>query len=67
MRAMLAIKKQELLQRAANLMGREKLAQHLNVPAPLLDDWLSGEATMGDNQLLPLARVLDAISRAKKD
>lgn len=64
---MLATKKQDLLQRAANLLGRERLARHLNVPAALLDDWLRGEATMGDNQLLRMARVLDGVSRETKD
>jgi hypothetical protein len=66
MASMLALKKQDLLRRAAKLLGREKLAQHLNVPLTLLDDWLRGDVTMGDAQLLPLARVLDGVSREKK-
>ena len=58
--------KQRLLMRAAKLVGNEKLASRLNVPASLLDLWLRGLATMPDRKLLPLADLLDTLSRPKK-
>ena len=51
--------KQELLKRAAELVGREELAARLNVPVTLLDVWMRGLATMPDRKLLPLADLLD--------
>jgi hypothetical protein len=55
-------KKQELLRRAANLLGREELAIRLKVPAHLLDVWINGHATMPDRKLFLLVAVLDQFS-----
>ena len=52
--------KQELLQRAVELMGREELARRLKVPGHLLDAWLQGQASMPDGKLMMLAVILDA-------
>lgn len=50
--------KQRLLQEAAKLVGRERLAAELRVPLSLLDLWLRGFATMPDRKLLPLADLV---------
>jgi len=47
-------------------MGRDELAQRLNVPPTLLEAWMRGDATMPDGKLMELARALDNISRGKK-
>ena len=52
--------KQHLLHRAAGLLGKEELAERLNVPESLLEKWMGGDATMPDGKLLKLANVLDA-------
>jgi hypothetical protein len=59
--------KLRVVERAAQLLGREELSRLLNVPPELVDDWLRGEATMRDNQLLNLSRALDRLSRHKDD
>jgi hypothetical protein len=59
--------KLRVVERAAQLLGREELSRLLNVPPELVDDWLKGEATMRDNQLLNLSRALDRLSRHKDD
>lgn len=41
-------------------MGKEELAERMNVSASLLDRWIGGDATMPDGKLLKLANVLDA-------
>jgi len=58
--------KQELLRKAALLMGREQLAASLKVPVPLLDAWISGHAAMPDRQLIILADILDRFGRPEK-
>ena len=58
--------KQRLLQRAAKLVGHEKLAARLNVPVSLLDLWIRGFATMPDRKLLPLADLLETLALPKK-
>jgi hypothetical protein len=58
--------KRNLLQRAMELMGRDKLAAHLGVPETLLDAWIRGDVTMPDGKLLVLAAALDEAAKPKK-
>jgi DNA-binding transcriptional regulator YiaG len=51
-------RKQQLLQRAAALMGQTELAKRLNVSEPLLDAWMQGKAEMPASNLTLLARVM---------
>ena len=50
--------KQRLLGGAAELLGREDLAQCLGVSAGVLDAWISGRASMPDGKLMVLADTL---------
>lgn len=55
--------KQRLLTGAADLLGREELAQCLEVSAGVLDAWISGRASMPDGKLLVLAdRLAKAVA-----
>jgi DNA-binding transcriptional regulator YiaG len=56
-------RKRHLIDRAAKLLGQDELARRLNVASPLVQAWLSGDATLPDGKLMELARVLDSISR----
>jgi DNA-binding transcriptional regulator YdaS (Cro superfamily) len=58
--------KQDLLRRAAALVGKEELASRLAVPPSLLDAWMSGHASMPDRKLLVLADLLDKVGRPEK-
>lgn len=58
--------KRNLLGRAVKLLGKEELAKRLNIPTPLFDDWVRGDATMPDGKLMELARTMDKLSREKK-
>jgi hypothetical protein len=49
------VKKLQLLQRAAELMAPEDLAQRLAIPLGVLNAWIRGESTMPDGKLLALA------------
>ena len=51
--------RQLLLELAVKGFGRAELAQKLNVPLAVLDDWLSGEAHIPDAKLLVLIEALD--------
>ena len=51
--------KQQLLQRAATLVGLHELAMRLKVTEPLLEAWISGDAPVPDRKLLVLADILD--------
>lgn len=51
-------KKQEILRRAEELMGRDFLAKRLNIPQSMLEAWLRGDVTMPDGKLLDLAAAL---------
>ena len=59
--------KARLLQHAAALLGREKLAQGLNVPLDTLDYWLRGLAEMPDRKLLPLADLIEELVNEEND
>jgi len=59
-------KKQDILQQAVKLFGRHELAKRLGVPETLLEEWIRGDVTMPDGQLLPLAAILDNLSKSKK-
>ena len=51
--------RQLLLELAVKGLGRAELANKLNVPTGVLDDWLSGETTVPDSKVLALIAVLD--------
>jgi len=53
------IKKRELLQRAAELMGRDQLALRLSISETLLDAWIRGGVAMPDGKLFVLAAILE--------
>lgn len=57
--------KQELLRRAASVVGREELAVRLKVPLHLLEAWLQGHATMPDRKLVMLALILEAMAKPR--
>jgi hypothetical protein len=57
--------KQHLLLKAAGLMGKEELADRLDVSESLLEKWIGGDAIMPDRKLLKLANVLDAWSASQ--
>jgi hypothetical protein len=54
---------QLLLRKVVKRIGREELAAQLGVPPLLLDEWMSGYATMPVRKLVVLAHVLDKVSR----
>jgi DNA-binding transcriptional regulator YdaS (Cro superfamily) len=53
-----------LLSKAADLIGREKLASRLNISPALLDSWISG--SVPDGKLMELALTMDKLSREEK-
>jgi len=53
--------KQNLLEMAAERIGREELARRLNVPHTLLVAWMGGHASMPDRKLLLLAEIIDQL------
>ena len=53
-----ARKKQNLLQQAVALIGRDGLAQSLGVNKTTLDAWMRGEAIMPDRKFVALAAAL---------
>jgi hypothetical protein len=55
--------KQHLLQRAADLLGRDEIARRLNTPPALLEAWICGKANMPDGKLLVLACVLESFGQ----
>jgi hypothetical protein len=46
-------------------MGRQQLAARLRISPELLDAWISGDVTMPDGQLLPLATTLNQLAKQK--
>jgi hypothetical protein len=50
---------QNMLRRAADLMGEEELALALKVPRHLLQAWMSGHASMPDRKLMLVIDALD--------
>ena len=56
---------QQLVIRAAELVGREKLAEQLGVPEALLEQWIIGEAKMPERKLFVLAAVLVKVAEGK--
>jgi len=55
-----------LLSKAADLIGRQKLARCLNISPALLDSWISGSGNMPDGKLMELALTMDKLSREQK-
>ena len=58
--------KQELLQRAVELVGRDELAERIGVSPKLLDAWINGDASMPDGKLLVVAAILKDAADSKK-
>ena len=59
---------QRLLLQAANLMGREELANGLQVSESVLESWLAGRTSIPNRHLLNLADVLVTLaSKLKKN
>ena len=58
--------KQEVLRKAADLVGREELAGLLKVPVTTLDEWLEGNASMPDRKRRMLGDILDDLSGLKE-
>jgi hypothetical protein len=54
--------RQELLRKAADLIGKEKLAIGLKVSKALLDSWINGHSSMPTRKLSELSDLLDEIS-----
>ena len=54
--------RQELLRKAADLLGRDELATGLKVPLDVLEAWMSGAGTMPARKLSALADLLDEAS-----
>jgi hypothetical protein len=50
--------KQQILRRAEDLLGRDKLAKRLCIPESMLDAWIRGDTTIPDGKLLDLAAAL---------
>jgi transcriptional regulator with XRE-family HTH domain len=55
--------KQQLFQRAADLLGRDEIRQRLNVPSEVIEAWMRGDVSLPDGKLLVLACVLETFSR----
>lgn len=58
--------KQQVLRKAADLIGPAELAALLKVPMTTLDAWVRGEATMPDRKLRMLGEILDDMSGPKQ-
>jgi len=58
--------RQMLLRKAADLIGRQKLASCLNISPALLDSWISGSGSVPDGKLMELALTMDKLSREQK-
>ena len=58
--------KQDLLRRAAKLVGADKLAQALKVPQHLLEAWMDGHATVPARKLVALADYMEEITLPPK-
>lgn len=56
-------KKQEIVQRAVELVGHVELAEQLGVPSWVVEAWAYGGIDMPDNKLLDLAVLLLETSR----
>jgi hypothetical protein len=59
-------RKQDLLRRAAKLVGPDNLAQALKVPQHLLAAWMDGHATMPARKLMALAAYMEEITLPPK-
>jgi hypothetical protein len=58
--------KQEILRKAAHLMGIDELATALKSPRHLVEAWMRGHASMPDRKLLILADVMEKFGRPEK-
>ena len=59
-------RKQDLLKRAAKLVGADNLAQALKVPQHLLEAWMDGHATVPARKLVALAEYMEEITLPPK-
>jgi transcriptional regulator with XRE-family HTH domain len=60
------LKKQQVLQQAVTLLGKEQVAASLKVSTSLLEAWLRGDASMPDGKLLALAAELVKYAEPKR-
>ena len=58
--------KQDLLRRAAKLVGAGNLAEALKVPQHLLEAWMEGSATVPARKLVALADYMEEITLPPK-
>ena len=59
-------RKQILLKKAVELVGRHELALRLKVSDSLLQAWIKGDATMPDGMLTTLSETLVRLAEAKQ-
>jgi hypothetical protein len=59
-------RKQELLRKAADLMGLDELALGLKVSRSMLDAWISGRLSMPTRKLVTLGDLLEEVSNPPK-
>lgn len=57
--------KQELLRRAAELIGIDELAARLGSPQHLIEAWMKAQATMPDRKLVKLADILADVAERR--
>jgi hypothetical protein len=60
------IKRQQVLQRAAEVIGRDHLAGKLGIPETLLDAWIRGDVAMPDGKWFVLAAILHKAANHKE-
>lgn len=56
--------KRALLEHAVRLLGRTNVAMRLGVPETMLGAWMRGETPMPNGNMLVLAAMLEAPSKA---
>jgi transcriptional regulator with XRE-family HTH domain len=59
-------RKQQVLQQAVTLLGKEKVAASLKVSINLLESWIRGDGSVPDGKLLALAAELVRFAEPKK-
>ena len=59
--------RQQILRRAVEAMGLDELAARLKAPAPLIQAWLAGHASMPDRKFVALTDALDKLARKQNE
>ena len=54
-----------MLRKAADLLGRDELANGLKVPVPVLESWMNGTDTIPARKLSALSDLLEEISHPR--